>query len=355
MNAAGKPGPILGFAALLCLACAGPAAQAQQQPASGPCRPGNNQAFPTLERIYVRDEFRIVYSLAGPHALADQRDLNANGIPDKVEDVATQLVVGRRLFSDLMGFVAPLKQPRYAQATSIDVFMLKMEKGNGLAYDEVMNYRLGFDGAMGHCALRIDLLNSHTNQNPTPIHELFHLYQYGYTMFKPRWFLEGTARWAEYALRPGSGPQKPLPLSPASLQEQVFGTTYAASNFWNRLALLLDPAGRMRLPPAVAQLAYVDGARVVHDDELHGTVFMKAVLEALASLDREIGARRGWPAFQWKEADQRSARHDADILGKIQGVVRLEARRAGLANSPELDAFLALPPSLQKDPIHEPE
>lgn len=308
-----------------------------------------------LERIHVRDEFRIVYALAGPHALADQRDLNGNGIPDKVEDVATQLVAGRHLFSDLMGFVAPLKQPRYAQATSIDVFLLKLEKGNGLAYDEVRNYRLGFDGATGQCALRIDLLNSHVNQNVTPVHELSHLYQYGYTMFKPRWFLEGTARWAEYALRLGSGPQKPLPLSSASLQEQVFGTTYAASNFWNRLALLLDPAGRMKLPAAVAHLAYVDGGQVVHDDELHGAAFMKAVFESLASLDRDIGAQRGWPAYQWKEADQRSAQFDADIFGSIQSVVRLEARRAGLANSPELDAFLALTPSLQKAPIHEPE
>lgn len=353
MSAAWRGNP-LGVAALLCLACAGAAAQAQQ-PASGPCRPGTSQAFPTLERIHVRDEFRIVYSLAGPHALKDQRDLNGNGIPDKVEDVATQLVAGRQLFSDVMGLVAPLKQPRYAQAKSIDVFMLKLERGNGLAFDEVTNFRLGFDGVTGQCALRIDLLNSHTNQNLTPVHELFHLYQYGYTMFKPRWFLEGTARWAEYALRLGSGPHTPLPLSSASLQEQVFGTTYAASNFWNRLALLLDPAGRMRLPAAAAHLAYVDGGRVVHDDELHGAAFMKALLESLASLDHEIGAQRGWPAYRWKEADQRSAQFDAQIFERIQRVVRLEARRAGLATSAELDVFLALTPALQKDPTHEPE
>lgn len=344
MTALRKLGPLLHVAALLCLACSGSAASAQQ-PASGPCRPGSNPAFPTLERIHVRDEFRIVYSLAGPHALADQRDLDGNGVPDKVEDVATQLVAGRRLFSDVMGFVAPLRQPRYAQATSIDVFMLKMEKGNGLAYDEVMNYRLGYDSATGRCALRIDLLNNHSNQNPTPIHELFHLYQYGYTMFKPRWFLEGTARWAEYALRPGSGPQRPLPQSSASLQEQLFATTYAASNFWNRLAFLLDPVGRLSLPPELAQLAYADGSRVVHDDELHGAAFMKAVLESLASLDREVGTQQGWPAFQWKEVDQRSARHDAAIFNKVQDVVRLQARRASPANASELEAFLALTPA----------
>lgn len=335
-----------------------------QQTASGPCRAGRSTDFPTLERIHVRDEFRIVYSVAGPHALPDARDLNGNGVPDKVEDVATQLVAGRRLFSEVMRLVMPLRQPRYAKATAIDVFMLKMEKGNGLAYDEVMNYRLGFDGAEGRCALRIDLLNSHGNQNPTPAHELFHLYQYGYTMFKPRWFLEGTARWAEYALRPGSGPQSPLPQSPQALQERVLGTTYAASSMWNRLAFLLDPAGRMALPSALAQLSYVDGSRVVHDDQLHGTAFMKAVLESLALLDREVGTRQGWPAFQWKEADQRDARHNPDIFKTLQRVVRTEARRvsavsasnaAPTANPGEVEAFLALTPTSQKDKSDEPE
>jgi hypothetical protein len=357
MTALRRLGTLVRVAALLCLACAGPAAHAQQA-APRPCRQGNNATFTALDRIYVRDEFRIVYAVDGAHALADQRDLNANSIPDKVEDVATQLVAGRRLFSEVMGLAAPLRQPRYAQATSIDVFMVKMAKGNGLAYDEVMNYRLGVDSAAGRCALRIDLLNSRPNQNPTPVHELFHLYQYGYTMFKPRWFLEGTARWAEYALRPGSGPQGVLPQSPGALQEELLGTTYAASKVWNRLAFLMDPAGRMRLPPELESLAYVDGTRVIHDDELHGAAFMKAVLESLASLAREAGARQGWPAFQWKEADQRSARHDADIFKNVQGVVRVEARRAnGMrpANATELDAFLALTPALQKDKPDEPE
>ncbi len=314
-----------------------------------------------LERMHVRDEFRIVYSVAGRHALPDARDLNANGIPDKVEDVATQLVAGRRLFSEVMGLAAPLRQPRYAQATSIDVFMLKMDAGNGRAYDEVVNYRLGIDGAAGRCALRIDLLNSHPNQNPTPVHELFHLYQYGYTPFKARWFLEGTARWAEYALRPGSGPRRALPQSPASLQAQVFDMTYAASNAWNRLAFLLDPVGRMPLPPALAQLAYVDGSPVVHDDRLHGMPFMKALLESLAALGREVGARQGWPDFQWKEADQRAAQHDPDIFSTVQHVVRRQAHSAGLAGNAELDAFLALTPAIQnenqkeKGKLDEPE
>ncbi|RYF80323.1 MAG: hypothetical protein EOO29_14315 [Comamonadaceae bacterium] len=326
-----------------------------QAPASGTCRAGNRAQFITLDRVYVRDEFRIVYALTGPHALPDATDSNGNGIPDKVEDVATQLVAGKRLFDGAMGLVAPLRQARYAQAESIDVFLLHMAQGNGRAYDEVMNYRLRFDAAPGRCALRIDLLNSHPNQNPTPIHELFHLHQYGYTMFKRRWFLEGTARWSEYALRPGSGPQRALPQTPAALQEQVFGQAYEASLAWNRLAFLLDPLGRLNLPPQLAQLRYVDGSVVVQDDALHGVAFMKAVLESLASLDREVGAERGWRAFHWTEANQRSALHDAPMLRQIQDVVRQWAARASPAHATEIDAFLALTPPPQKDDTDELE
>ena len=315
---------------------------AAQENAAGRCRVERNATLSELDRVYVRDEFRIRYTLEGTHALPDLRDQNRNGIPDKVEDVATQLVVGRRLFSDVMGLTHPMRQPRYARATSIDVFLLKMERGNGLSYDEVRNYRLGSGEAAGHCALRIDLLNLHANQNVTPVHELFHQYQYGYTMFKARWFLEGTARWSEYVLRPGSGPQQPLPATLQALHEQVFSQTYAASGMWNRVANMLDPDGRLRLPPGLAQTTYVDGSLVIHDDQLHGIAFIKALLEALGPIDRRVAARNGWPAFGWKEEDQRSSAHDAEIFQGVIQATRAEAARSATHGSVELENFLAL-------------
>jgi len=38
--------------------------------------------------------------------------------------------------------------------------------------------------------------------NSTPAHELFHLYQYGYALFKQRWYLEGMAKWMETVFKP---------------------------------------------------------------------------------------------------------------------------------------------------------
>lgn len=310
------------------------------------CGTARKANLPRLDRSHVRDEFRIVYTLHGEHALPDARDANRNGVPDKVEDVATQLVAGRRIFSEVMGLTHPMRQARNAHTASIDVFLFKMEKGNGRSYDEATNYRLGTDGPKGHCALRIDLLNSHSNQNVTPVHELFHQYQYGYTMFKARWFLEGTARWAEYALRPGMGPERPLPGTLQALQAQVFAETYEASAMWNRVAALLDPDGRLKLPADLARSTYVDGSPVIHDDLLRGAAFMKALFEALGPLDRQVSARNGWPAFGWKEEDQRTPAHDAEIFREVLQVVRAQARRSGTAATAEMDAFLALQSAL---------
>jgi hypothetical protein len=322
---------------------------AAQEVEAGRCRVERNATLSQFDRVYVRDEFRIRYTLEGAHALPDIRDLDRNGIPDKVQDVATQLVVGRRLFTDVMGLTHPMRQPRYARATSIDVFLLKMEKGNGMSYDEVMNYRLGSDEAAGGCALRIDLLNRHANQNVTPIHELFHQYQYGYTMFKARWFLEGTARWSEYALRPGSGPQQPLPATLPALREQVFSQTYGAGGMWNRLASMLDPDGRLRLPSGLAQTTYVDGSLVIQDDQLHGAAFIKALLEALGPLDRQVAERNGWPVFGWKEEDQRSSAYDTEIFKGVLQATRSEAARSKARRSAELEEFLALEALVKKD------
>jgi len=328
----------------LLLACwvivVAPSAMAQEA-AAGSCRNGRSAMLSGLDRSHVRGEFRIFYTLEGRHALADVRDVNRNGIPDKVEDVATQLTVGGRIFSEVMGLIHPLEQPRYARATSIDVFLLNMEKGNGLAYDEVMNYRHANDGSGGRCALRIDLKNSHSNQNVTPIHELFHQYQYGYSMFKARWFLEGTARWAEYALRAGSGPQRPLPTTLPALQEQVFSRTYASSTVWNRLGKILDPVGRLQLPADLARSTYVDGSLVIHDDLLHGAGFIKTLFEMLGQLSHQVAERNAWRYYDWKEEDQRSAVHDVEMFRTVLQSVHRQARKERIS-TPELERFLAL-------------
>lgn len=307
--------------------------------AAGICRNDSSSVFKTLDQVYRREEFRIIYTTQGEHALVSTADRNANGTPDQVEDVATQLIATRRIYSDIIGLDPPLDMPRYARAQSIDVFLFDMKGGNGLGYDEVVNYRLAFDGSGGRCTLRIDLSSRLGNQNVTPAHELFHLHQYAYSMFKARWFLEGTARWAEYALRAGTGPGQSLPQTKDAIEARLFFQTYQAELLWNRLAGITDPVGRLPLSQDLTQAEYLDGSIVIHDDALHGVGFMKALLEALDSQSAEIATRKGWNRYNWAEADQTSPEQNQEIL---QAVIRAFSRsiEGQSAQTPEIETFL---------------
>lgn len=301
-----------------------------QKDTAGYCRNEKSKVLSGLDRIHVRDEFRIIYATQGPHAPPNASDINKNGIPDQVEDIATQMVTASRIYSQVLGLKQPLSMPRYARVKSVDVFLLNMKKGNGLAYDEVINYRLGFDGGDGRCTLRVDLKNNLPRQNVSPAHELFHLYQYSYSMFKARWFLEGTARWAEYALRPGAGPQKPLPATGEAVRSQVFSQTYRASGLWNRLAVITDPLGRLHLPQDLAEMTYVDGSTVIHDDIIHGPAFILAVFEELERLSISVSSRNGWNRYNWKETDQKSPVHDEEIFHAVMRALQKSVTPVGL-------------------------
>ncbi|MBE0455288.1 MAG: hypothetical protein IBX58_16635 [Roseovarius sp.] len=302
---------------------------ASQKDAAGICRNGTAGVLSRLDQIYVRDEFRILYTTHGHHALANIRDHNENGIPDQVEDVATQMIAARRVYSEAIGLKNSLSMPRYARVKSVDVFLLNMKTGNGITYDEAINYRLGFDGREGRCILRIDLRNSLPNQNVTPAHELFHLYQYSYLMFKARWFLEGSARWAEYGLISGAGPQSPLPMTKEAIHSQVFSKVYDASGWWNRLAAITDPVGRLPLSRDITGMTYVDGSTVIKDDILHGAAFIRAVFEALESLSACVSSRNNWNRYNWKEADQRSPEHDEEMFHAVMQVLKQSVAHDG--------------------------
>ena len=153
----------------------------------------------------------------------------------------------------------PLNSPRYREeAKFIDVnvgslplstiFNPEKVKGNGSAGDAVVNYHRGFDDPSGGVGvLTIDISKRLSTENLSPAHELFHLFQYGYTAFKNAWFLEGTARWIESAFRKGGGTPEMLPLTPED-QTKLFTMSYNAGGFWNKLARPDDSQGKLELP-----------------------------------------------------------------------------------------------------------
>ncbi len=325
------------LAFLLCIANSG----ASAQPVVA-CRvDGPNSSYiPALTQKFVLNGIRVFYTLMGEHAVVNTADINSNGIPDYVENVARQANAARRAYN-LLGFRDPLESARYRSASYIDI-NLRNFPGNGLAYDETVSFS-AVPVRDGACSIMSDIsvnLASFPGTWSVVAHEIFHLYQYGSTMFKRAWVNEGTANWAERVLRVGAlnnATGTPLPISMAEMQSQVFSSSLPVE-FWGRLAGFIDQTdGFMHLPFDLRGATYVDGSAIFKDDYLRAIAFISYIYQALDAEDDLVTNANSWLPYLWAEADQTSATHDARILKVIQRAVR----QTGITNS-EIAAFLAI-------------
>ena len=225
--------------------------------------------------VYERDVFRLVYEVEGADAVPGT-DINANGIPDIVEDMATQLAAAREAFEHL-GFPDPLRSPRYAGTNGI-VVTVRARSGmrglHGRAFS-LANGARRFPGKWLKLQISTD---TDPRRNPTPAHEYFHLVQYGQSHFMNGWYLEGMARWAEDVVR-----HVPVPRGETKMSDRPGG--YRAANLlWHPLAA--DCGGPVALPPDMTEkYAYVDGTPVFVDASINGPGVMRRVLSCLHERD----------------------------------------------------------------------
>lgn len=263
-------------------------------------------ASDSLDKVYHVEPFRIFYTLHGRHALPDEhrKDQNRNAVPDYVEHIGLKLSAANILYSEVFGLTNPLNSQRYrGRARYIDVHLLNIE-GRGSAGDEVVRYRYRALEDKSGGALLIKLSHNLRAQTMTPPHELFHLFQNGYTMFKNRWYTEGTARWSEYAFRKGVGTGQPLPASAEALSALV-RQDYEASAFWNRLAYVCDRnAGKFTLPD-LPQQQIASYPPPFEDTTVHGYDVIRSLLENLHVQSDKVTRERGYTAYAWDEHDQK--------------------------------------------------
>ncbi len=242
-----------------------------------------------LEQVAVYKQFRIFYSLSGKEALPSKHrlDANKNSTPDFIEHIGKRLITADNFFSNDVHLKPPLKSKRYInQAHYIDVNVLNFtlnKKGpkNGIAYDGTPKFNRSLARQRSTKVLVIDLNNSLNLKTNTVEHELFHLYQNGYSYFKNRWYTEGTARWSELVSQNKLRMGKPLPRSNLEKQ-QLFKQSYQASSFWNELIAKTDKSN-------------------------NGKKFIKLLLEQLAKADDIAARKRGISNKNWPEKQQRSA------------------------------------------------
>ncbi|MCF6204298.1 MAG: hypothetical protein L3J59_11620, partial [Methylococcaceae bacterium] len=186
-------------------------------------------------------------------------------------------------------------------------------------------------------------LSTHLVENTlTPVHEFFHLIQYGYTMFNNRWSLEGQSRWAEYAFRQGVGVRKKLPINNKAI-EGLLNKAHKASSFWNRLTYLADKdGGEFNLP---APVTYVNSNKnLVQDNKLYGVQLVKRILENYQIFDEKVTDYYRLSRYGWTEKEQKSVNNNMYMLQAIkQSLEELKV------NSAETDQFVNAIETYNKD------
>ncbi|CAI3158411.1 hypothetical protein MWMV7_MWMV7_03090 [Acinetobacter calcoaceticus] len=248
-----------------------------------------NMAIKEEKKYYKSGKIRVVYSLNE----IEQTDINKNNIPDYIENIAIQANATIDAL-DYLGFINPLNSPRYkSEVRYIDIHVVSLSY-NGIAYDKP--YLSSFDGAKNEKALLIKL-NSRLKNFPgnywtVVAHEIFHLYQYGYSPLKPSWYLEGMANWSERLLRKDDIDIKGrviLPTSSSSLQNNIYQVPY--NKLWYRLAFLSKMNdSQLNLPDSIIKRTYVDDSLVFKDKSFSGYIFMRNFLSnlSLVASDRSV-------------------------------------------------------------------
>jgi hypothetical protein len=340
------------FAAFLTI---GGVPSARAQETIVPCTSLSNPELNKLEKVYTAGDIRVFYTEQAPKTGADHRlpaisqiDANGNGVPDFVENVAKQADVSRKIYAAL-GFRDPLEAAKYHGVKYIDINLLNMS-ANGLAYGNSIYYpaapKRGSD-----CTLRMDisanleLAGTFTTNWFVVGHEMFHLFQYGQTLFKRTWVNEPTAKWAEYSMRLGEfyplgTPAYTLPASLSDFQITIVEapTSTVANRFWSRLIDLVDGQDNaLRVPDYLLAERYTDGNIIIKDRTLRGAAFIANIYQTLGAEDAIVSHNNGWNPYDWPQSDQTSDTLDLRILPTMQRVIR----RTGISN-PELDAFLAI-------------
>ncbi len=307
---------------LLCV-CVAPVASAQARTPADPSEAATLSRgrlrvdAATGPNVWEQGPFRINFLRTGKDAVP-LRDIDGNGCPDVVENIARQLVTAHHAYVALSGFPDPFASPRYKGLEYILVFVRDRQHkilngANGRAYDELRKGRLTLA-----VARHVDPI-----RNLTPAHEYFHCIQSGATYFKNTWYFEGLARWAEdvaAATPPVRGNADELRglLTDPARTSALFRLSYkAAELLWRPLAALSDEENAPDLPaddPLLA-LRYTDGTPVMQDFSFAGAARMARLLRELDKADDAAFAAEDYET--WSEARQRDPRNNRHILEAV--------------------------------------
>lgn len=291
------------------------------------------------EWVFIFQGFRFFFSKRGnrrsPKNLESSHD---SGIPDYVVNIMHQLAVAHSLFVHGLGLPDIFLQGRYYDegVRHLDIFLDNIPVEHGIVSTRVAAANEPvLEGKKNEGkSLKLILHRALPANTRTPIHELFHLFQYAVTPLNNIWFMEGLARWAQRLIQPHPPKEEKLPADRSAL-ELLFTKWHEAESFWNRLDRLCannDPA--TSLPDGLSTCGIP-----INTEVLCGG-FMRKFLHhcriQTEHLKEEQKSRQLKDIHAWSRLEKRSANNNSYILRAIMHAVADQGRAA----EPEIAAFL---------------
>lgn len=294
----------------------------------------------SLNRIYdtislVDNEYKKHDNFEFVINTKDLISVKADISDEQLINIRRQLVTAHSIYQTSLGLTSPLKKQRYKKAHAIRVIMAPI-KNNGLSFDEVIT-----DHNTNKCYVAIKIKSTLKHTNVTPAHELFHIYQSSYFMFKNKWLTEGTAQWSEYLLNEGSAKKTitSLPQTRTEL-ETVLKLSYDASAMWARLFQLIDNQSTLQIPHHIKKNLYTDNEYIIKDSRAYGTNFIQILFESLEEQSKQAANDKGLSIYNWKEADQKSPTNNPYIWQAVQNAINKALPKE--QQSEELKKFMSI-------------
>lgn len=252
---------------------------------------------------------RFFYRLDGSSAApARPEAAYREGIPDYVLSLAGLFEEAYRIFTEELGLADPLVSGRLAAegVKHLDFVFDDIPKQRGIVPGRTVPAEACLREAgeeMRGRSLRIRLHRDLIENTATPVHELFHVFQYGYAPFTNAWFMEGLARWSQNLTHTRAPKEERLPSSPDEV-DALLERAHDAEYFWRRLFSFCD-----------------------------GRTLVRSLFEAAAGEAEKMQRK---PGFVWDRMRKRSPRNDAVLLR-----ILVETVRRRCAERPEeLETFL---------------
>lgn len=275
----------------------------------------------SLNNRLVFAPYKVYFAVGGPHSIIGKKDLTQDEeqkLSLRLERLKRQIRNADQVYQQALNLTPPLSSRRYSDVEGIHMHIMDLGKTNGTAGDAPNRFRYRFFNDRERVLITA-LTPRWQPPNLTPAHEVFHLYQYGYTFFKNGWFLEGLAVSAQNHFGLKRWKTQALPKDVRAL-EKLMKRRYSAGPFWSQLSVLCDPGcqkgptpcGRSLVSPLLEQMARED---------------------LIAARDRKLNPE------DWPEKEQKSPANQPYILSALRKTL---LTHCPVEQSPELRAFTQL-------------